>query len=106
MLDKGLTDHVLKGIAKKLSKKINDKWEALGCYLNVDKNTLFKLQQKHSKTRSKVYAVLKAWRNNTPDASQSQLDQIISEFKTLQQPMEAVSRNTSSSSASSTLSKY
>jgi len=50
--------------------------------------------------------VLKAWRNSTPGASQSQLDQIISEFKASQQPMEAVSRNASSSSASSALSEF
>jgi len=61
------------------------------------------LQQKDFKTSFKVYAVLKVWGNKTLNASQSQLDEIISEFKTLQQPMEAVS---SSSSASSTRSKY
>jgi len=50
--------------------------------------------------------VLTAWRNSIPNASQSELDEIISEFKTSQQPMEAVSKNASSSSASSTLSEF
>ena len=63
------------------------------------------VQQTDSNTTSKIYSVLKIWRKNTPDASQSQLEQIVGEFKPLQQTIKTVARSASSSSASS-LSKY
>lgn len=86
-------------MARKLSD-IGDKWEALGTYLNIDKNRLFKIYLKHTKTKSKVFAVLKIWRKKTPDASRSQLKHIISAFTA------TVSRRMSSLSTCSKCSYY
>ena len=78
---------------------IGDKWKTLGSYLNIDKGILVKFHEMPDKrTKSKVYTMLKIWRNNTPDASLSQLKHVISEFKVSRQSMTAVS-------SASTLSK-
>lgn len=84
-------------MAKRLSY-IDDKWEILGSYLNINKDTLIQLHviHKKGKTSSKIYTMFKIWRDNIPDASLSQLQHIVSEFES-QQPM--LARSSSSSSA-------
>ena len=84
LLDTELTDDVLKHTASKLSD-IGNEWRTLGFYLNINKDILVKFHEMpNTKTKSKVYTMLKIWRDNTRDASLSQLKGIISKFELTQ----------------------
>ena len=84
LLDTELTDDVLKRMARKLSD-IGNEWRTLGFDLNINKDILVKLHEMpHKRTKSKVYTMLKIWRDNTQDASLSQLNGIISKFELTQ----------------------
>lgn len=76
LLDLELTDRKLSEVAGELSH-ISDKWEKLGFYLNVDQNTIARIRYEQRSTMSKIYQLLRRWRDRTPDASWSQLEQAI-----------------------------
>lgn len=72
-------------MASKLSNINNAEWRTLGFYLNIDENIMDKMHKMPDKrTKSKVYTMMKIWRNNTPGVSPSQLKGIISKFKSNQ----------------------
>lgn len=75
-LDMELTDRRLSEIAAELSH-IGDKWEKLAFYLNVDQNTIARIRYEQRSTMSKVYQLLRRWRDRTPEVSWSQLEQAI-----------------------------
>ena len=85
-LDLELTDRKLSEVAGDLSH-IGDKWEKLGFYLNVDQNTIARIRYEQRNTMSKIYQLLRRWRERTPGASWSPLEQAIRWVGiTLQQP--------------------
>jgi len=89
MLDMELTDRKLSEVATELSH-INEKWEKLGFYLNVDQNTIARIRYEQRSTMSKIYQLLRRWRDRTPEASWSQLEQAIRWIGvSLQQPRTA-----------------
>ena len=92
-----MSDSVLKSMARELAR-ISDKWEILGSYLNINMDKLVKFREKDSKASTIVYKMLKIWRKNTSDASLSNLKHIVDKYVS-QQPLMAVSRSSSSSSA-------
>ena len=75
-LDFELTDRKLSEIATELSH-IGEKWEKLGFYLNVDQNTIGRIRYEQHNTMSKIYQLLRRWRDKTPNASWLQLEQSI-----------------------------
>lgn len=84
-----LTDRKLSEVASELSH-IGDKWEKLGFYLNVDQNTIARIRYEQRNTMSKIYQLLRRWRDKTPDVSWSQLEQAIRWVgASLQQPQMA-----------------
>ena len=76
LLDLELTDRKLSEVAGELSH-VGDKWEKLGFYLNVDQNTIARIRYEQRNTMSKIYQLLRRWRDRTPGASWSQLEQAI-----------------------------
>lgn len=81
-----LTDRKLSEVAAELSH-ISEKWEKLGFYLNVDQNTIARIRYEQRSTMSKIYQLLRRWRDKTPEASWSHLEQAIRWVGvTLQQP--------------------
>ena len=86
LLDMELTDRKLSEVATELSH-IGEKWEKLGFYLNVDQNTIARIRYEQRNTMSKIYQLLRRWRDKTPDASWSKLEQSIRWIgASLQQP--------------------
>ena len=84
-----LTDRKLSEVAAELSH-IGEKWEKLGFYLNVDQNTIARIRYEQRSTMSKIYQLLRRWRDRTVDASWSQLEQSIRWIgASLQQPRAA-----------------
>lgn len=75
-VDMELTDRKLSEIATELSH-IGDKWEKLGFYLNVDQNSIARIRYEQRSTTSKIYQLLRRWRDRQPGASWSQLEQSI-----------------------------
>ena len=71
-----LTDRTLSEIAGQLTH-IGDRWEKLGFYLNVDQNTVARIRYEQRSTMSKIYQLLRRWRERTRDASWAQLEQAI-----------------------------
>ena len=81
-----LTDRKLSEVAAELSH-IGERWEKLGFYLNVDQNTIASIRYEQRNTLFKVYQLLRRWRDRTPEASWSQLEQAITWIgASLQQP--------------------
>ena len=74
--DLELTDRTLSEIASQLTH-IGDRWEKLGFYLNVDQNTVARIRYEQRSTMSKIYQLLRRWRERTRNASWAQLEQAI-----------------------------
>jgi len=74
--DLELTDRTLSEIAGQLTH-IGDRWEKLGFYLNVDQNTVARIRYEQRSTMSKIYQLLRRWRERTRNASWAQLEQAI-----------------------------
>lgn len=89
-----LTDRKLSEVAAELSH-IGDKWEKLGFYLNVDQNTIARIRYEHRNTMSKIYQLLRRWRDRTRDASWLQLEQAIRWVGASLQPPRGASATTS-----------
>ena len=84
-----LTDRKLSEVAAELSH-IGEKWEKLGFYLNVDQNTIARIRYEQRNTMSKIYQLLRRWRDRTADPSWSKLEQSIRWIgASLQQPRAA-----------------